>query len=170
VVALAGVARLTWAMRRETGSQMVSQCVLAANLVLLLVITYDAPTTLGIFILALLVTMFSEMHIRAWVAETIGPKATLEQGRELVRRRGPARYAGVAAIQPALQLALGLVVLAESTSPTSWEHWLGLGIAVGALLQYVMFALSIWRVQRAVDAGAARGPHDNEMKLTSTDG
>jgi hypothetical protein len=154
LVALLGAVRLARSVRELRGRRRAGQVFIALYAVMLVAMTYLAPETMGVFALALVVSMFGEAHIRAWVAETLGAQPSVDQGQELLRRKGAVRYIGIAAIQPALLGTLGVVILALAPGLSSWEHWLGVGVVAGALLRFFAFALSI---RRGVKLLHARG-------------
>jgi hypothetical protein len=150
IVAVLGAARLTRAVANVYGRQRASQAILLVWALLAVVMVYQAPLTVGVFVIAFVVLFFGEHHLRAWVAEQLGPDALLRSGRDLLRKRGPFRYAAVVAIRPALQTGLAIVVLALSPNSEFWEFWLGLGLLAGAALGLLAEVLSIWRGWRAL--------------------
>jgi hypothetical protein len=152
-----GPARRAAALSATPRLRRTRLAVLAATAAIMSFIVYTAPSTAGVFGTAIMVSVFGDSHALAWSIETLGVPAAFEGGRELLRRRGPARYLAEVVIATFIRCGFAAAILLLSCGMYSWEHWLGLGLLVGALMRAIFDAAAIRRGWSAVRAGRTPG-------------
>ena len=119
IVSMVGAWRLVRAVARSHQAAIWSQAILLAWLAMLIVVTYVVPP-MGIWAVGLVVPLFADNHLYAWLAQTVGSESVFRTTRDALRKAGPFRYVAMASIQHLLHGALGLVILTVSAGRNSW--------------------------------------------------
>jgi hypothetical protein len=140
IVSMVGAWRLVRAVASSRQAALWSQAFLLAWLAMLIVATYVVPP-MGMWAVGLVVPLFSDNHLYAWLAETVGAESVFRTTRDALRKAGPFRYVAMASTQHLLHGGLGLVILTVSAGRNSWEYWLGYGVVASAGMGILAHAL-----------------------------
>ncbi len=130
-----------------------SQAILVAWVTMLTVAAYVMPP-MGIWAVGLVVPLFADSYLCAWLAHTVGFESVDRTTREALRKAGPIRYVAVASTRHLLHGGLGLVILTVSAGRNSWEYWLGYGVLASAGMGILAHTLVARRYRAEWWAGA----------------